>query len=147
MFPSAAGPVVDGREAKYRNAAIVAQAAAAVAEASGESWDRFVMRASADQAAAGDIDPATGQNGALVRAVSMAWEPLAAGQADSALVALADTLAGVWIDSVVGLEAGSTFAAEDSAANGWAPGGVAARNDHSDDFGQHRALRPMPASC
>ena len=54
MFPSAEEPAVAGLQACCRSVASVARVAAAVAEAGGESSDRFVAHASAGRAAADD---------------------------------------------------------------------------------------------
>jgi hypothetical protein len=75
MFPCAEEPAAGGLQAYCRSVATAARVAAAVAEASGETLDRFVARAFAGRVAADDTGSAIVQSDGLALAASRAWEP------------------------------------------------------------------------
>ena len=56
-----------------------------------------------------------------------------------------DILAGALTDNAVALPSGSTFAADDLVATGWAPGGAGAQRSRCDESGRSTAPLPRPA--
>jgi len=146
-FPCAEAPAAAGLQAYCRSAATVAQVAAAVAGASGESLDRSVVPAFAGRAAAADSDPAIGQNDGLVQAAGKVagLHILAVMGLDSFVPAVRDSFSAVRFDNGVVRRAGLVSARDGSAASGSAVGWGAARNDHYDDSERDTALSPRSA--
>lgn len=170
-FPSGEAPAVDAPEAGCRNAANVAQVAAAGLAASAEMSDRFAARAVADRAALRDNGLAIGRSDDPVPAAGRAAARrivVAAAQADNyaaapdssfapgvdnfSLAAIHNSAAAV-IDSCAGqnscVRAGAGNGAgleAASVANGWVPAGKAAAGNRCDDSARGMAPQPKPAS-
>jgi hypothetical protein len=147
MFPCVEAPAAAGLQAYCRSAATVARVAAAVVEASAESWDRSVVPAFAGRAAAGDSDPAIAQNDGLVQAAGKVagLHIFAAMGRGSFVPTVMDSSSAVRFDNGVVRRADLVSVRYGSAASGSVVGWGAAWNDHYDD--SERDTAPSPRSA